>query len=169
MSMSSAKQKRYQNKSEKAIISDKREKLISDLLLQFAYTLTICVLSIFVYNATGLVQYGNGVLHATRGILWAVLVASLGLGIFLTLMVKNKGKVSCKTGAIYSFVTAVIMFWYVAVENIPYFLSKYIPFFKMFASRLKILIMIFPLLGVAVILEFALYFIKYYNTGKEKK
>lgn len=162
--MSSAKSKKH---PDRAFVTEKREKITNDLLLQFAYTLTICVLSIYVYNATALVQYGNSMLYGTRGVLWVLFFVFLVLGIFFTCLYKTKNKDVFKNCFVYSFVTAFFMFWYVGLEKIPFYMQKYIPFLSHFSGRTKVLIMIFPVLGILAVLEFVIYFVRYYRLNRQ--
>lgn len=167
--MSSSKPKKSIDKSERIDIAKKNEKIINDLLLQFAYTLTICVLTIFVFNATAEFKYGLSAYDAVRGFMWVLFAAAIITGIIFAVMYKNKNRAGYKTMSIYSFVTAVVAFWYVGVEKIPYYLQNYIPFFSNFTGTYKVVFAMFPLLGIAVIVEFAVYFVRYYTLNSKKK
>ena len=126
--MARAKQKKQFDRSERAVIAKQNEKIINDFLLQFAYTLTMCVITIFAYNAIAAVNYGSDTARTMRFISWALFVVCLAVGIILTVVYKLKKKDVTKTAAIYSYVTALIMFWYVGVEKIPFYLKETIPF-----------------------------------------
>lgn len=167
--MSRSKQKKHFDNSERVVVAKKNEKIINDFLLQFAYTLTICVITIFVFNAMGAYKYGHGAYTATRFISWTLFVICLALGIISTVMYKLKGKGINKTAAIYSYVTAFVMFWYVGIEKIPYYLQNVIPFMSNFTGTYKVILAMFPLLGIALVAEFVIYFIRYYSLNGKKK
>ena len=168
--MSRAKQKKYFNKPERAVVAKQNEKIINDFLLQFAYTLTMCVITIFAFNALGSVNYGYGTYTTIKFVSWTLFVVCLAVGIILTVMYKLKNKDVTKTAAIYSYVTAFVMFWYVGVEKIPYYLQNIIPFMSKFTGTYNIILAMFPLLGIALIAEFVVYFVRYYSlNGKKKK
>ncbi len=168
--MSRSKQKKHFDKPERAVIAKKNEKIINDFLLQFAYTLTICVITIFAFNALGSFKYGLGAYTATKFISWTLFVVCLAIGIILTVMYKLKNKDVIRTTAIYSYVTAFVMFWYVGVEKIPYYLQNVLPFMSNFTGTYKVILALFPILGIALVAEFVVYFIRYYSlNGKKKK
>lgn len=145
----------------------KHEKIINDLLLQFAYTLTAFVLTIIMFNAIAQFRYGHSGYLAARGFMWALFGVSAALGIlFVCLYNTKKSKSGYKTASIYSFVTAVFAFWFVGAEQIPYFLQKFIPFMSNFTGTYKVVFAMFPILSVAVIVEFVVYFIRYYSSNK---
>lgn len=168
--MARTKQKRhYQSMTDKAIMARENEKIINDFLLQFAYTLTIGVISIFVYNALGVFGYGLDVYNSTKALIWVMFGVSLVAGISLAVLYKINGKNKMKISAIYSFITAVVMFWYVGVEKIPYALKEFIPFMEKFAGSQKVIFAAFPLLGIALVAEFVVYFVRYYSLNGRKK
>lgn len=167
--MSASKPKKTNSMADKMSLKQKNEKIINDLLLQFAYTLTICVFTIFIYNATVNISYGTGMYYATRGFSWAMVAISLIVGVLCLVLYRKDQKSIQKTVAIYSFVTALVMFWYVGVEKIPYYLQNVMPFFSNFVGTYKAVTALFPLLGIAVIAEFVVYFVRYYSVNGKKK
>ena len=167
--MARAKQKKQFDRSERAVIAKQNEKIINDFLLQFAYTLTMCVITIFAFNALASYRYGAGAYTATRFASWTLFVVCLAVGIILTVLYKLKKKDVTKTAAIYSYVTALIMFWYVGVEKIPYYLQNVMPFMSNFTGTYKTILSLFPLLGIALVAEFVVYFIRYYSLNGKKK
>lgn len=145
------------------------EKIVNDLLLQFAYTLTAFVLTIIMFNAIAQFRYGHSGYLAARGFMWALFGVSLALGIFFVCLYNNKkSKIGYKTTAIYSFITAAFAFWFVGAEQIPFYLQKIIPFMGKFTGTYKVVFAMFPILAVAVIVEFAVYFYRYYTLNKNK-
>lgn len=168
--MSRAKSKKQFNRPERAAIAKQNEKIINDFLLQFAYTLTICVITIFAFNALGAFKYGLSAYTATKFVAWALFVICLALGIFSTIMYKISNKDILKTTSIYCYVSSLVMFWYVGVEKIPYYLQNVLPFMSKFTGTYKVILALFPLLGIALVAEFVVYFIRYYSlNGKRKK
>ncbi len=169
--MAGTKQKRhYQSMTDKAVMARENEKIINDFLLQFAYTLTIGVISIFIYNALGIFGYGLDVYNGTRALMWTIFGICFAGGIALTILYIIKGKNRVKISAVYLYATAFVAFWYVGVEKIFFALKGIIPFMEKFASSQKIIFAIFPLLGIAIIAEFAVYFARYYSlNGKRKR
>lgn len=165
--MARTKQKK-QNIADKAVIARENEKIINDFLLQFAYTLTIGVITIFMYNAlTYRNGYGYDAYIFANKISWFAFAVTLVLGIlFIALYIIKKNN-KYKITSIYSLVTAVVAFWYVGVQEIVH----RAPFLKnIFSGNERIIICIFPLLGIALIAEFAVYFVRYYSlNGKKKK
>lgn len=144
-----------------------REKIVNDLLLQFAYTLTAFVLTIIMFNALAQFRYGHSGYIAARGFMWTLFGVSVALGIlFIYLYNTKKSKLGYKTTAIYSFITAAFAFWFVGVEQIPFFLQKFIPFMSNFVGTYKVVFAMFPILAIAVITEFVVYFIRYYSVNK---
>ena len=79
------------NKVEKAY--EKNEKVINDFLLQFAYTLMIGVISIFMYNAANF-RYGSGAYDFSNKLMWIVFAISLILCILFAALykIKSNGK-----------------------------------------------------------------------------
>ncbi len=162
--------KHYRSMTDKAIIARENEKIINDFLLQFAYTLTIGVISIFVYNALGVFGYGLDVYNGTKTFIWILFALSLAAGISLSVLYKINSKNKLKISAVYSFITAAVTFWYVGLEKIPYALKDVIPFMAKFSGSQRVIFAIFPLLGIALIAEFAVYFVRYYSlNGKKRK
>lgn len=163
-----ARQKNHvQNIKDKAAVARQNEKIINDILLQFAYTLTIGVISIFMFNA---LTYRNGYDYSAyvfaNKFSWFAFAVTLVLGIlFAALYIikkNNKYKIIC----IYLFVTSAVSFWYVGVQEIVHRL----PFLKnIFSGNESIILCIFPLLGIALVVEFAVYFIRYYKINKRNK
>ena len=166
-----AKQKKQiQTVKDKAVIAKQNDKIIGDFLLQFAYTLLVGVVSIFVYNSLGLVNYGLGTYNVTKTIMWALFVISIISGIVLTILTIIKKNNAYKIPAIYSFVTAFVTFWYVGVEKVVFYGKSVLPFLNGFSGSQKILFTAFPLLAVALVAEFTVYFVRYYSlNGKKKK
>ena len=167
--MSASSSQKHNTKAERLTMAAKNEKIINDLLLQFAYTLTLFVLTIFVFNATAAYKYGQGAYTTTRSLMWVLFGVGLALGILFVFLYKNKGKASYKTTSVYSFITAAVAFWYVGVEKIPYYLQNIIPFFSKFVGTYKAVFAMFPLLGIALVAEFAVYFVRYYSLNSKKK
>lgn len=160
----SAKKTKKMDKHDRAVMAAKNEQIINDLLLQFAYTLTVSVLSIFVFNATANYRYGYGAYVTTRGFMWALFALSLILGIGFAFLYKNKGKGKYKTVSIYSFITAGVAFWYVGLEKVLFALK-----FGWFTGTQQILKPVFPLLGLALLAEFVVYFVRYYSLNGKKR
>lgn len=167
--MSRAKSKKQFNRPERAAIAKQNEKIINDFLLQFAYTLTVCVITIFAFNSLGAFKYGLGAYNAAKFMSWTFFVICLAAGIISTVMYKLKGKDILKTFSIYSYVTAFVMLWYVGVEKIPYYLQNIIPFMSKFIGTYKVILAMFPLLGIALVAEFVVYFVRYYSLNGKKK
>ena len=164
--MANMKQNKHNNIKEKAIIAKKNEKVINDFLLQFAYTLMIGVISIFMYNASNF-MYGDAAYKASNKLMWTAFTITLVLCIAFAVLYILKKQSKHKTLSIYSFVTAVVAFWYVGVQEIVYRLK--IPFVSsFFTGTPKIILCIFPMLGIAIIAEFAVYFIRYYKINRKK-
>ena len=167
--MAKTKQNKHEILKDKAVVAKQNEKIINDFLLQFAYTLTIGVISIFVYNATGVFQYGMGAYNFTRTFMWVLFAAALVAGITFTVLNIIKGKKPLGLPAVYSFVTSAVAFWFVGVEKVVYYSKAVIPFLEKFASAQKITFAIFPLLGIAIVAEFIVYFARYYSLNSKKK
>jgi magnesium-transporting ATPase (P-type) len=164
--MANMKQNKHNNIKEKAIIAKKNEKVINDFLLQFAYTLMIGVISIFMYNAANF-RYGSGAYDFSNKLMWIVFAISLILCILFAALYKIKSNGKYKITSIYALVTALVAFWYVGVQEVVYrlniaFLSKF------FTGAPKIILCIFPALGLALVVEFAVYFIRYYSINRKK-
>lgn len=163
-----ARQKNHvQNTKDKAAAARQNEKIINDFLLQFAYTLTIGVISIFMYNAANY-MYGYGAYNFSSKLMWSVFAITAVLCIVFAVLYKLKEQNKYKTMSVYSFVTAVIAFWYVGVQEVVYrlkisFLSNF------FTGAPKIILCIFPLLGIALVAEFVVYFVRYYKINRKKK
>lgn len=157
------------NKPDKAALAEKNEKITNDLLIQFAYTLIISVLTVFEFNATGIYKYGQNTYNAARVTSWILFVVFIFMGIFFIFRKKITKKPVFKTLSIYSFITAIIMFWYVGAEKIPYYFKNYIPILDKVSGTYKIIFLMFPLLAAAVIAEFAVYFIRYYMINIKRK
>ncbi len=164
--MAKMKQSKHDSVKEKATLAKRNEKVINDFLLQFAYTLTIGVISIFMYNASNF-MYGDAAYRASNKFMWGLFALTLVLCIaFLVLYILKKQN-KHKTLAIYSFATAAVAFWYVGVQEIVYGLK--VPFVsKFFTGAPKIILCIFPLLGIALAVEFIVYFIRYYKINRKK-
>lgn len=167
--MGKSKQTKHEILKDKAFIAKQNEKIINDFLVQFAYTLAIGVLSIFVYNAIGAFNYGLGAYNFTRVFIWIIFAISLAFGILFVSLAKIKKRVNYKISAIYSFVTAAVAFWYVGVEKIVYYTKSFIPLLEKFSGSQRIVFAIFPMLAVAVAVEFAVYFVRYYSLNSKKK
>ena len=168
--MAKSKQTKHEILKDKAYVAKQNEKIINDFLAQFAYTLTIGALSIFVYNAIGAFNYGLGAYNFTRVFIWIVFAIALAFGILFTSLATIKKKINYKISAIYSFVTAAVAFWYVGVEKIVYYTKSFIPLLQKFSGSQRIVFAIFPMLAVAVVTEFVVYFVRYYSlNGKKKK
>lgn len=164
--MSTAKSERKVNMNNMTK-KQKHEKIVNDLLLQFAYTLTAFVLTIIMFNAIAQFRYGHSGYLAARGFMWTLFGVSVALGIlFVSLYNTKKSKICYKTTAIYSFVTAAFAFWFVGAEQIPFYLQKFIPFIGNFAGTYKVVFAMFPILALAVIVEFVVYFVRYYSANK---
>ena len=164
--MSTAKSERKVN-MDNMTKKQKHEKIVNDLLLQFAYTLTAFVLTIVMFNAIAQFRYGHSGYLAARGFMWVLFGVSIALGIlFVSLYNTKKSKLGFKTTAIYSFVTAAFAFWFVGAEQIPFYLQKFIPFMGIFTGTYKVVFAMFPILSFAVIVEFVVYFIRYYSANK---
>lgn len=160
-----AKKKSQITKADRSKSAAKNEKIINDLLLQFAYTLSIAVLTIFVFNARGKYLYGHGAYVATRTAMWILFGLALVLGIVWAVLYKNKNRTGFKTASVYSFITAFVAFWYVGLEKILFGLK-----ISWYTGTYQILKLLFPLIAVAAIAEFAVYFVRYYTlNGKKKK
>ncbi|GEM_PF-2389757 len=143
------------------------EKITNDLLIQFAYTLVVAVLTIFVFNATGVFKYGIDTYNFVRGACWVLFALFAVGGVVALIFYKSKDIHKLKTLSIYSFITALVMFWYVGVEKIPYYLKGIIPVLNKVSGTYKVIFCMFPLLGVAIIAEFVAYFIRYYSSSKK--
>lgn len=168
--MAKSKQNKHEVFKDKAFVEKQNEKIINDFLVQFAYTLTIGVISIFVYNAIGAFNYGLAAYNFTKTFVWIAFAFALALGIIFTVMAIIKKKKSLKISAVYSFVTAAIAFWYVGVEKVVYYTKSFIPFLEKFSGSQRIVFAVFPMLAVAVAVEFIVYFVRYYSVnGKKRK
>lgn len=163
-----ARQKNHvQNTKDKAAVVRQNEKIINDFLLQFAYTITIGVISIFMYNAANY-MYGYGAYNFSSKLMWGVFVITAVLCIVFAVLYKLKEQNKYKTMSVYLFVTAVIAFWYVGVQEVVFILK--ISFLSnFFTGAPKIILCIFPLLGIALVVEFAVYFVRYYKINRRKK
>ena len=164
--MSTAKSERKVN-MDNMTKKQKHEKIVNDLLLQFAYTLTAFVLTIIMFNAIAQFRYGHSGYLMARGFMWTLFGISVALGIlFICLYNTKKSKSGFKITAIYSFVTAAFAFWFVGAEHIPFYLQKILPFMSYFTGTYKVVFAMFPILSLAVIVEFVVYFIRYYSVNK---
>lgn len=159
-----SKKTKKSNRVDRAVIAGKNEKIINDLLLQFAYTLTIAVLTVFVFNATGDYKYGQGAYVTTRVAMWILFGISVAMGIIFAIMYKNKARNSFKVTAIYSFITAGVAFWYVGLEKVLYGLRV-----SWYTGTYQILKVMFPILAVAAVAEFTVYFVRYYSLNGKKR
>ncbi len=159
-----AKKNGKMSRADKASVAAKNEKIMSDLLLQFAYTLTVAVLTIFVFNATGEYRYGQGAYVVTRVAMWILMGLSLAAGIVFAFLYKNKGRTGFKISSVYLFITAFVAFWYVGLEKVLYGLSV-----SWYTGTYQILKIMFPLLAVAAIAEFAVYFVRYFKVNGKSK
>ena len=84
--MSASRSQKHNTKAERFTLAAKNEKIINDLLLQFAYTLTLFVLTIFVFNATAAYKYGQGAYTTTRSLMWVLFGVGLALGILFVFL-----------------------------------------------------------------------------------
>lgn len=164
-----AKQKKHgQDIKDRVILAKQNEKIINDFLLQFAYTLTIGVVTIFMYNGIALHGYGYEAHKAMVSFMSAASVVTFILGIIFAVWYKLKDKKSLKTLSVYSFVTAIIALWYISDKVVDKINIAFIS--NLYPTITKAILLIFPLLGIALIVEFAVYFIRYYKlNGKKKK
>lgn len=165
-----AKSKKHiQNTQDKAAVAKQNEKIINDLLLQFAYTLTVGVISIFVYNAIGMVKYGVGAYSASVIFMWVLFAISLVGGIASTVLSIIKSKKNIKTLSIYLYITAFVSFWCVGFQKVVVALKGVFPFLDIFTGPDKIILVLFPMLAVALVVEFVVYFVRYYSLNSKKK
>ncbi len=164
--MAKMKQSKHDNIKEKATLAKRNEKVVNDFLLQFAYTLLIGVVSIFMYNAANF-MYGDNGYRASHKLMWGVFAITLVLCIIFAVVYKLNKQNKHKIMSIYSLVTAVVAFWYVGVQEIVYRIK--IPFLSnFFTGAPKIVLCIFPILGVALVIEFVVYFVRYYKVNRKK-
>ena len=170
-----AKQNKHERIRDKANLARQNEKIISDFLLQFAYTLTIGVISIFMYNGIAMVGYGLDTHNSMVGFMQNIALITFVLGIVFAVWYKLKKKNGLKILSVYSFVTTIVSLWYVSHKVADFLGDKlHLSFVKdLYIDHLgitKSILLIFPALGLALIVEFAVYFIRYYKlNGKKKK
>ncbi len=167
--MAKTKNNKYEIFKDKALVEKQNEKIINDFLVQFAYTLSIGVLSIFVYNAIGAFNYGLGAYNFTRVFVWVAFALALILGIVFTTVATIKKKRNFKISAVYAFITAAVAFWYVGVEKVVFYSKSFIPFLERFSGSQRIVFAVFPMLAVAIVVEFIVYFVRYYSLNSKKK
>ncbi len=151
----------------KAVIAKQNERIINDFLLQFAYTLSIGVLTIFIYNGMGIYAYGAETYGIMKTIVNILAGVSFALGIFSTVWYKLKNKTGYKVLGIYSFITTAISLIYISDKIVG--LLKIDIIDNLYPSIERAIFAVFPLLGIALVAEFAVYFIRYYNVNSKKK
>lgn len=159
--------KQIHNAQDKAVVAKQNEKIINDLLLQFAYTLTVGVLAIFVYNAIGMVKYGVGACKVSIVLMWALFILSVVGGIVCTAVGIIKKKKNLRTLEIYLYITAIVSFWVVGFQKVVVLLKGVLPFLDAFTGHEKIILAMFPMLGIALVVEFVVYFVKYYSINRK--
>ena len=155
-----AKQSKYEIFRDKAVLAKQNEKIINDFLLQFAYTLTIGVISIFMYNGIAMLGYGFETYNSMVGFAKGAAFVTLILGIVFAVLATIKKKNGFKILSIYSFVTTAVSLWYISDKVIDFFNNKLnMSFLKdIYLEQLggiaKGILLIFPVLGLALIVEF---------------
>lgn len=169
-----AKQNKQESLRDKAALARKNEKIISDLLLQFAYTLTIGVITIFMYNGICVLGYGLDTHYSMINFMQKVAWLTFILGVVFAVWYIIKKKNSLKILSIYSFVTTVVSMWYVSDKIMDFLSDKlHITFMKELylnhGGITKAILLMFPALGLALAVEFAVYFIRYYKVNRKSK
>ena len=138
---------------------DKSEKISNDFLLQFAYSIASSIVLLFVYNAS-LFRYGGGIGSAMPKVLWVLFGIFVLLGSYYICMWRKTDRNGFKITAIYMFVTAVGFFWCVGLQQIPYYLKRFIPSLSYFANTERLMRILFILLGLSVIVEIVVYLLR---------
>ena len=89
-------------------------------------------------------------------------IASLVWGIIK----KNHG---FKILSIYSFVTTIVFMWYVSHEIVDMINISFITnLYKSIGGIYNFMLLLFPVLGLAVVAEFIVYFVRYYKVNRKK-
>ena len=166
--MAKMKQSRPDNIKEKAILAKRNEKIVNDFLRQLAYTLLIGVVTIFAFNGIASYSYGGETYNTMVNFMKGAAIVAFVIGIVsLVWGIINK-KHGFKILSIYSFVSTIVFMWYISHEivdaiNITFISDLYSNF-----GIYKFTLLLFPLLGVAVVAEFAVYFVRYYKINRKK-
>lgn len=164
--MAKMKQSKHDSIREKVSLAKRNEKVINDFLLQFAYTLLIGVVSIFAYNGIANISYGYETHIAMIDFMKAIAIITFVIGIVSLIWSIIKKKNGFKILSIYSFITTVFALWCISDKIVDKLNIGFIT--NLYPSITKMLLLIFPLLGIALIAEFAVYFIRYYKINRKK-
>ena len=166
--MAKMKQTKHDNIKEKAVIAQKNEKVINDFLLQFAYTLLIGVITIFAYNGIANLSYGIETYESMNSFMKYAAIVMFVIGIISLIWGIIKKKHGFKILSIYSFITTVVFMWYISDRIVDFINIQFLTdLYRSFGS-LKIILSLFPLLGIAIVAEFVVYFIRYYKINRKK-
>ena len=166
--MAKMKQTKHDGIKEKAVIAQKNEKVINDFLLQFAYTLLIGVITIFAYNGIANISYGVETYESMVSFMKLAAIVMFVIGIISLVWGIIKKKHGFKILSIYSFITTVVFMWYISDKIVDFINVQFLSdLYRSFGS-LKIILSLFPLLGIAIVAEFVVYFIRYYKINRKK-
>jgi len=155
-------------KQEKAILAKKNEKVINDFLLQFAYTLLIGVITIFAFNGIANYSYGPETYMSMIKFMKTAAIVTFVIGIASLIWGIIKKKHGFKILAIYSFITTVVFMWYVSHDIVDMLNISFITDLYRSIGINKFTLLLFPVLGLAIVAEFVVYFIRYYKINHKK-
>jgi len=79
-----------------------------------------------------------------------------------------KKKHGFKILAIYSFITTVVFMWYVSHDIVDMLNISFITDLYRSIGINKFTLLLFPVLGLAIVAEFVVYFIRYYKINHKK-
>ncbi len=132
-----------------------QEKIVNDFLLQFTFSILSAMLLMYIYNGR-LFKYGSSVGNSMPAFIWILFGVFAVLGIIFTYLYKNKGKNGFKVAAIYMFILCAGMFWCIGFETLFNLFNIVVPFF----NAKRAMEALFILIGVSVVVEFVIYFIR---------
>ena len=167
--MAKMKQTKHDNIKEKAVIAQKNEKVINDFLLQFAYTLLIGVITIFAFNGIANYSYGPETYGSMVNFMKIAAIVTFIIGIVSLICGIIKKKHGFKILSIYSFITTVVFMWYISDKIVDMINISFITnLYKSIGGIYNFMLLLFPVLGLAVVAEFIVYFVRYYKVNRKK-
>lgn len=132
-----------------------KDKIVNDFLLQFTYSILGAMLLMYIYNGR-LFKYGSSVGNAMPALIWTLFGIFAVLGIIFVYLYKNKNNNTYKVISIYMFVSCAGMFWCIGFETLFNLFNIVVPFY----NAKRAMEVLFIILGVSVVVEFIVYFIR---------
>lgn len=167
--MARMKLTKHDSIKEKAVLAKRSEKIINDFLLQFAYTLLIGVVTIFAFNGIANYSYGGETYLSMTAFMKNAAIIAFVIGIVSLVWGIIKKNHGFKILSIYSFVTTIVFMWYVSHEIVDMINISFITnLYKSIGGIYNFMLLLFPVLGLAVVAEFIVYFVRYYKVNRKK-